>query len=95
MIVVTERAKQELKRILSTKVDNWYAALRLKAVGEGQLGLGIDVEMPGDHVVEYEGSKLLLVEPGLDSSLKEVTLDIEDTNSGSILVISESSKAIN
>ena len=95
MIVVTNRAKQELKRILSGKVENWYAGLRLTANGQGQLGLGIDVEMPGDRVVEYESSKVLLVEPGLDSSLNDITLDVEDTGEGSELVICENSIASN
>ena len=95
MIVVTKRAKQELKRILSGKVENWYAGLRLTANGQGQLGLGVDVEMPGDHVVEYDGSKVLLVEPALDSNLNMITLDVEDTGDGSELVICESSIASN
>ena len=73
MIVVTKRAKQELKRLLYSKVDNRYAGLRLTAGGQGQLGLGIDVEMPGDRVVQYGGSKVLLVEQGLDSSIRGIT----------------------
>ncbi|MFC1933073.1 hypothetical protein ACFLXU_05555 [Chloroflexota bacterium] len=89
MIVVTDRAKQELKKLLYNKVENWYAGLRLTVNDQGKMGLGIDVEMPGDRVVEYGGSKVLLVEQGLDSSLKDITLDVEDTGEGSELLICE------
>ena len=89
MIDVTERARQELKRILSEKVDMPQACLRLVDRGQGKLGLGIDIEVPGDQVVEYEGSKVLVVEPGLAINLKGFTLDVDDTSEGAQLVISE------
>ena len=87
MIGVTERAKQELKRILTENVDNPQAVLRLVTGEEGQLGLGIDVETKNDQVVEHEGSKVLIVENGLATSLKGITLDVEDTTEGAKLVI--------
>ncbi len=87
MITVTKRAKKELKRILSDKVDLWYGGLRLISNDQGRLGLGVDIQMPGDRVVVYEGSKVLLVEPELDSKLKGVTIDIEDTGKGHRLII--------
>ena len=88
MIDVTERAKKELKKILSSKVDNPLAGLRLITSGpRGQFGFSIDVEMPGDRVVEYEGSKVLLVERELATRLKGHTLDIEDTADGPGLVL--------
>ena len=89
MIRVTERAIEELKRILSEKVDMPQARLRLIARGQGKLGLGIDIEMPGDQVVEHEGSRVLLVEDSLANSIEGVTLDVEDTAKGSQLVICE------
>ena len=82
MIAVTERAKEELKKMLSDKVDNLQAGLRLNPSSAGHFGLSIDVEMPGDQVVEHEGSKVLLVEQGLASSLEGITLDVEDTPQG-------------
>ena len=88
MIGVTERAKQELKRVLSDNVDHPLAVLRLTATEEGKLGLGIDIESPDDEVVEYEGSKVLLVEKGLASSLQGLTLDVQDTADGPQLAIS-------
>lgn len=89
MINVTKRAKQELIKILSKKVDFPKASLRLMDRGKGILGLGVDIEAPGDQIVEYEGIKVLIVEPGLATNLKGVTLDVDDTLEGAKLVISE------
>lgn len=87
MLNVTEYARQELKKILSDKVDNPQAGLRLTASGSGQFGLGIDVEMPGDQVVVHEGSKVLLVEGELATQLEGHTLDFQDTDEGPALVL--------
>ena len=89
MIRITESAKEELKNILSANVDNPQASLRLTTNDQGQLALGIDVERPGDQVVEHEGSKVLVVEEGLATSLEGVTLDAQDTPEGPNLVISQ------
>ena len=91
MIHVTERAKQELRKILAKKVDWPGALLRLIDRGEGKIGLGIDIEAPGDKVIEYEGNKILLVESELANNLKEITLDVDNTPQGAELVISEKS----
>lgn len=91
MIYVTERAKQELKRLLTASVDWPGACLRLMDRGQGKLGLGIDIEAQDDQVVEYEGAKLLIVEPRLASNLKRVTLDVDDTTEGAELVICQKS----
>ncbi|HEY82972.1 MAG TPA: hypothetical protein G4O01_06770 [Dehalococcoidia bacterium] len=87
MVGVTERARQELKRILLENVDNPQAGLRLIADESGRLGLGMDVEMPGDQVVEYEGSKVLLVETELAARLEGVSIDVDDTPDGPKLVL--------
>jgi Fe-S cluster assembly iron-binding protein IscA len=87
MINVTEKAKPVLKRILTTNVDMPQGRLRLMDRGQGKLGLGIDIEMPGDELVEYDGSTVLVVENGLATNLKGVTLDAEDRVKGSELVI--------
>ena len=87
MIEVTERAKKELKKLLSQKVDWAYAFLRLVDRGEGFLGLGIDIEMPGDIVVEYEGQKLLVIEPSVVKNFEGITLDVDDMQDGPNIVI--------
>ena len=87
MINITERAKQALKKILTANVDLSQGRLRLMERGQGKLGLDIDIEMPGDELVKYDGSTVLVIERGLAASLKGVTLDVEDSVKGSELVI--------
>jgi Fe-S cluster assembly iron-binding protein IscA len=91
MIEITERAKQELKNLLSQKVDWPEARLRLIDRGQGKLGLGIDVGAPGDQIVEYEGTEILVVDNKLASNIKGITLDVDDTPEGAELVITENS----
>ena len=88
MVSVTEGACRELKRMLSEKVDWPGARLRLVDRGQGDIGLGIDIEVPGDHVVEYEGTKVLIIESELATNLKGITLDVDDTPAGAELVLS-------
>jgi len=89
MIEVTERAKQELQRLLAANVDWPGARLRLVDRGDGVLGLGIDIQAPEDEVIEHDGKALLLVEPKLANNLKRITLDADDTPEGIQLVIVE------
>jgi len=91
MIGVTDRAKKELLKILFDKVDMPQARLRLTSGDQGQLGLGIDIEMPGDEILEYEGSRLLVVEQALAESLHGIVLDVDDTPGGPQLVIDQAS----
>ncbi len=88
MVSVTEGACMELKRMLSEKVDWPGARLRLVDRGQGNIGLGIDIEVPGDHVVEYEGTKVLIIESELATNLKGIILDVDDTPAGAELVLS-------
>jgi Fe-S cluster assembly iron-binding protein IscA len=88
MLEVTERAKQELKKILSANTDEPSACLRLTANEQGQLGLSIDVERDGDQAIEHEDSKVLLVEKELADALEGITIDAEDTPEGTKLVVS-------
>ena len=89
MLNVTERAKKELKKLLTTKVDWPYAFLRLIDRGQGVLGLGIDIEAPGDNVIQYGGSKLLLVDEKLANTINGLTLDVDAAANGVELVIIE------
>ncbi len=91
MISVTERARQELKRILSANVDMPQARLRLIPGDQGELGLGIDIESPEDQIVEYKSSRVLVVEHGLAASLRGIMLDVDDTPEGPQLVIAQGS----
>ena len=92
MIDVTENAKKELKELLDKSVDNPEACLRLRAGDDGKLGLGIDIEKPDDEVLEYEGSKLLVMESSLSEQLQDAALDVVEDEEGRRLVISAASK---
>ena len=87
MINITKRAKQALQGILAVNVDLSQGRLRLMDRGQGKLGLGVDIEMPGDELVKNDGSTVLIIERGLAANLKRVTLDVEDGDNGSKLVI--------
>lgn len=89
MLAVTERAKEELKRILSAKVDNPQAGLRLTPSSPNKYALSIDIEMAGDQVVMHEGSKVLLLEEGLAASLTGFTLDLKDAPGGLEFIVLE------
>ena len=89
MINVTERAKEELGRLLAAKVDWPGACLRLVAREEGHLGLGIDIRQSNDRVIEHSGSVILVVDDGLADNLTQITLDVDESPDGLELVICE------
>lgn len=73
--------------MLTSKVDNSQAALRLIATHEGEYGLHVDIENPGDKVVKYKGRKLLVIDGTLADNLEGTTLDAETTPEGVELAI--------
>ena len=89
MIQVTDGAKAELRKLLDASVDWPGARLRLLERSRGILGLGIDIEAEGDHVVEFEGDKLLLISDDLASRVGGILLDVDRTPDGMVLVIDE------
>ena len=89
MIGITERAKRELRKLLLDKSDMPQARLRLMSSAQGELGIGLDIEYPGDEIIEYQGYRLLVIEQALASSLGRITLDVDDTPQGPQLVIDE------
>ena len=50
---------------------------------------GLTARSRGDQVVEYGGTKVLLVEEALADALAEATIDAEPTGQGDDLVISQ------
>ena len=93
MINVSERAKYELKKLLTKYTDMPQGRLRLMDRVHGRLGLDLDIEIANDEQVEYDGSPVMVVERELAESLKGVILDIEDSSEGSKLVIVHSHKS--
>ena len=90
MLAITDLAKQELKKILFEKVDHPLAGIRLiRCEQPDNFGLTIDIEMPGDEVVKYDGSKVLIVDHELSEDLDGNKLDIEDAAQGNNFVVIE------
>ena len=89
MLTVTESAKQQLRELLLSHSDDPEVGVRLTMGGPGQIGLTLDREKLDDHVVEYEGSKVLLFGPEVVNLVAEATLDTHDTPEGVRLVISK------
>ena len=85
MVTVTDAAKEELGRILVTLRLDLGKCLRLAIPpawdGPGDFGIvvGVEGEADGDHTVELDGLKLLLVDPFLTERLMDSVLDFQDT----------------
>ncbi len=75
MITVTARAKERLKRSLSTLVAAPGTSLRLEAAGPGAFGLIPDTPRPGDQVIEQDGVTVLLIRPRLAEQLNGWSID--------------------
>lgn len=75
---VTEKAAAALKYILD-KADHEPEQLLRLISGPGGLGLALDTEREGDHVVEHEGEKIMVIAPDLAERLSSVTLDNTQT----------------
>jgi Fe-S cluster assembly iron-binding protein IscA len=87
MVTVTESAKGLLKETLTAHSDDPEMGVRLASDPQGQLGLALGEEQPGDLVVEHQESKVLLIAPELATALEGVTLDVEDTDDGPKLAV--------
>ena len=93
MIGVTEQAKQELKKILSTNTEEPEACLRITYDDQGHFDIAIDMEREGDQAIEHEGSKLIVVEKEVADSLPGITIDIESTPEGNSFIINNGSES--
>ena len=61
----------------------------MKGSVQDNYNLAIDVEMPGDQLVKYRGSKVLLVDKELSHQLDGSVLDIEENTQGKNFVVLE------
>jgi len=87
MLTVTEGAKELLKDILAPHTDDPDFGVRLTLKPQRQFGLVTGRKSPRDHVVEHEGSIVLLVGQELSDDVDGLTLDTEQTPDGTRLVI--------
>jgi hypothetical protein len=87
MITVTTRAKDALLQIrAAANIEDPEIAMRLEPEESG-FGLAPDTQKPGDQVVEFAGTTVLLVEDELAQDLTGVTIDSHTTDAGERLVI--------
>ena len=81
-MTVTEEAKAELKRILDERLPDPGNLLRLVTPpmwqGEGDFGIAISPQGHADQAVDFQGTKVLLVDAVLADELKKAVLDFKD-----------------
>ena len=86
MVTVTETAKEELRHILETTSleSGKYLRLAVPPVwhGEGDFGIVKDGEGSGDQFVDFEGTRVLLVDSDLAKRLSKAILDFKDSPQG-------------
>ncbi len=87
MVRVTDRAKEELKRIVEQRNLAPGKYLRLATppmwLGEGDFGIVIGEEGGHDHVISYQGVDVLRVDAALAGELPNAVLDFKDFPEGS------------
>jgi len=88
MIVVTDRAAEELRNTLVAVEPEAEQILRLVYTPDSGFALTLDVEREGDQVVESEGQKVLAISSEISNAVTGATIDVRDTTSGPRLVIS-------
>ncbi|MBM3934996.1 MAG: hypothetical protein FJ319_11980 [SAR202 cluster bacterium] len=75
MLTITEAAKAQLKAILETRNLPKGRYLKLATppdwIGEGDFGVVISPEKGGEQFIEYEGTTVLLIDPGLVENLEK------------------------
>jgi len=92
MLMVTENAKQHLKRLLVTNTSDPNLGIRLR-VGKGmKLVVLLDHKADDDYLIEYEGMKVLMVGSELFQLVDGAVLDTEKNNPGAGLVITKSGR---
>jgi len=86
MVTVTEKAREELGRLVATTSIANDKCLRLTTppewVGEGDFGIVIDVERNGDRVIDHQDLKVLLIDPSLAKQLSSSVLDFKNPPDG-------------
>jgi Fe-S cluster assembly iron-binding protein IscA len=82
MLVITERAADQLARLLSQNVPGVRQAVRLSLDRSGRLAMTIDVPHAGDTLVRRDEVVLLIVEGRLSPQLAGRVLDVPDADGG-------------
>ena len=81
MVKVTDKAKEELKKLLLLRAEDPETGIRLSYGALGQFGLVLSREKDGDDVVRCDSSKVLLVGNEFMGLLDGITIDVENNGS--------------
>jgi len=92
VLTVTEKAKQELKKMLLACSDDTNKSLRIKFKEPAQVGLVVDEEKEGDQVIQLGDMNILLIGEDVAPIFDGVVLDVREDQNGSKLVVRESDK---
>jgi len=87
MLRVTERAAQQLKKMLEEKAENKDDCLRLITQDGENFMIGVGKSKEGDHIVNYDNKRVLIVDGLLAAHLNNVTVGVKDTPEGPEIVI--------
>src|SRR5262245_66289766 len=87
MVNVTERAKERLKELVTTKSDDLSVGLRLERAPSGAFGIFPDRERPDDQIVEHQGAVVLLLGQEIAQSIADTTIDCDESGPNPRLVI--------
>ena len=82
MIIVTESAKEALKRISTQVVDRPDAVFRLIANKSGQLALTVDSERENDQLVKHQEDTVLVIEKEVSAAFDGVGIDYQEATGG-------------
>ena len=87
MVTVTERAKEKLKEMLQSETDDPSVGLRLATAPSGEIGIFPDRERNDDHIVEHQGSAVLLVGQEMANAIGDATIDYDENEPEPTLVM--------
>jgi hypothetical protein len=88
MVAVTERAKERLLDMkLAAKISEPEIGLRLEPAAAGEWRLVPDRAIEGDQVVEYDGSKVLLIGADTSEALGDRQVDCRETAPGEMHLV--------
>ncbi len=79
MLTVTETAIAYLAGLLSNANTPYDVAIRF-VLEEGKVTTKLDRERPNDPTYQYAGSTILLLDEHIVATLRDRTLDVQDTD---------------
>ncbi|MDD2251479.1 MAG: hypothetical protein WCS74_02490 [Dehalococcoidales bacterium] len=87
MLKVTERAARELEKMLEEKADTKDDCLRLVTEDGVNFAIGVGKPKEGDHFVNYNNKRVLVVNGILAAHLNDATVGVKDTPNGAEIVV--------